>query len=106
VKIELAALISLTLGCGGVSTVDQYAATLPKERLADFREFANNCSKCHGLERALNAHVTSTKHWDLYVARMMRTPGSGISPREAPGILSFLHYHTERRNHETGDEKP
>jgi hypothetical protein len=106
VKIDAPLLaIAMLLGCGATST-EKYAAALPKERLADYREFASNCSKCHALERALDANVSNANHWDLYVARMMRTPGSGISPREAPGIIAFLHYHTEQRNRARGDGTP
>jgi mono/diheme cytochrome c family protein len=104
VRTELSVLLLLA-GCGATS-LGEVEATLPQERRSDYRVFATNCSKCHGLERALNAHVTSNQHWDLYVARMARTPGSGISPREAPAILSFLHYYTEQKNRARGDEKP
>ncbi len=67
---------------------------VPLELRDEYASFATNCSKCHGLSRALNANVTDPKHWDLYVARMMRTAGSAISPHEAPIILRFLHWYT------------
>lgn len=68
---------------------------IPSQLRADYASFADNCSKCHNLSRALNAPVTDTRHWDLYVARMMRTAGSSISAAEAPGILRFLYWYTE-----------
>ena len=67
---------------------------IPAEMQAEYDVFATNCSKCHSLARALNAPVTDVKHWDLYVARMMRTAGSSISPSEAPHILRFLYWYT------------
>jgi len=70
---------------------------LPKELEDDYRVFASNCSKCHGLERPLNAPVTDHKHWERYVAKMMRTPSSGISAAEAPAILAFLFWYTDKR---------
>jgi hypothetical protein len=67
---------------------------IPADVQSDYEVFATNCSKCHALARALNAPVTDVKHWDLYVARMMRTAGSAISPEEAPHILRFLYWYT------------
>jgi hypothetical protein len=73
---------------------------IPADMEADYQVFATNCSKCHALARALNAPVTDVKHWDLYVARMMRTAGSSISPQEAPHILRFLYWYTRERTAE------
>lgn len=72
---------------------------VPLDMRDEYTSFAVNCSKCHGLARALNAPVTDPKHWDLYVARMMRTAGSAISPHEAPVILRFLHWYTASYKH-------
>lgn len=72
-------------------------AEIPAHLRADYTSFVENCSKCHGLERPLTAHVTDTRHWDLYVARMMRTAGSAISESERPKILRFLYWYTERK---------
>lgn len=72
-------------------------AEVPAQLRGDYESFVVNCSKCHGLERPLNAHVTDTRHWDLYVARMMRTAGSAISESERPRILRFLYWYTERK---------
>src|SRR5262245_46197036 len=68
---------------------------VPAALRADYESFAVNCSKCHQLSRALNAPVTNVEHWDIYVAKMMRTAGSAISPQEAPKIIRFLHWYTE-----------
>jgi hypothetical protein len=93
----------LTASCGAAqsnaSTVELPAEVgeLPKDLEDDYRVFANNCSKCHGLERPLSAPVTDHGHWERYVARMMRTPGSGISAGEAPAILAFLFWYTDKR---------
>lgn len=99
-------VLMLLLWCVGCTTPAEQASIylektrVPAELKPDFECFAVHCSKCHQLSRALNAHITSVEHWDRYVARMKRTPGSGISPREAPSILRFLHWHTEARNRE------
>jgi hypothetical protein len=96
----LAGIVLLYTGC---TTSAQHASVyiedvqVPAELKRDFECFAVNCSKCHQLARALNAPITSREHWNRYVARMARTPGSGISPAEAPSILRFLHWHTEQQ---------
>jgi len=93
----LAGLLLLAAACGrqgGRVTQNQ----LPPEVRADYQVFTRNCGKCHSLARALNAPIRDVRQWDAYVAKMMRTPGSGISGREAPDILRFLYYHTRQRN--------
>ena len=60
----------------------------------NFVVFARRCSKCHSLARPLVAGVTNVEHWDHYVARMVRQPGSGITPRDVQPILAFLYYYT------------
>lgn len=93
--------LSLALGaCAGgpPRAASDLAAEVPPELRADYNTFRENCSKCHSLDRPLQAHVDAVGHWDLYVGKMMRTAGSGISKIEAPKILRFLYWYTERRN--------
>jgi hypothetical protein len=95
-----AALVALFTVAGCASPAAQGSAYMDTSRVpaalrSDYESFAVNCSKCHQLSRALNAPVTNVEHWDLYVARMMRTAGSAISPEEKPKILRFLHWYTE-----------
>jgi hypothetical protein len=68
--------------------------TLPPEARADYSVFAERCSKCHALSRPLNSGIVSDDHWALYVSRMRRLPGSGISPEDTAVILRFLHYYS------------
>lgn len=101
-RLALALACGLGLGlsaCGGAAVKSVNAeleAEIPAPLRADYTSFTQNCAKCHGLERALNAHVNDVHHWDLYVAKMMRTAGSAINAREAPRILRFLYWYTER----------
>jgi hypothetical protein len=69
-------------------------STLPAEVRADYAVFAQRCSKCHSLARPLSSGITDEAYWALYVARMRRQPGSGISPDDEPKILRFLHYYS------------
>lgn len=103
-------LVALLLGsCGSpsnqASTVYVDKNQVPAELRDDYASFSVNCSKCHSLARAFNAHVTETAHWDLYVARMVRTPGSSISQEEVPGILRFLYWYTESYDRHTSFAK-
>jgi cytochrome c5 len=70
---------------------------VPADMQSDYESFAVNCSKCHDTARALAAPVTDHKHWDIYVAKMMRTAGSAISAHEAPHILRFLYWYTDHK---------
>jgi len=83
--------------CGRKGVVHIEVSELPRAMQADYLVFADNCGKCHGLARPLNAPIRDVHHWDTYVMKMMRTPGSGISAREIPAILRFLYYYTRTR---------
>lgn len=87
------------LGCrtGQPRVASDLEPEIPASLFADYTSFRENCNKCHALERALTAHVDDVRHWDLYVAKMMRTAGSAISAAEGPKILRFLYWYTERK---------
>ena len=97
----------LMVACGGGQRTGAADATrldltkLPPDIAQAYPVFAAHCSRCHSLGRPINAPVTDVTHWDRYVQRMMKVPGSGINPKEAKIILRFLHYYTtEIRNRE------
>jgi hypothetical protein len=69
-------------------------STLPENMRSDYATYAQRCSKCHSLGRSLNSGITDEKFWSLYVERMRRQPGSGISPKDAKEILRFLDYYS------------
>src|ERR1700712_3494951 len=91
------------VGCNSTSHATSTAilrpdiGAVPADLAADYEVFAHNCSKCHDIDRPLTAPVTDNHHWELYVAKMMRTPSSGISKAEAPHILRFLFWYTDRK---------
>jgi hypothetical protein len=92
----VAALLLSISGCGSSATHSEglEPATLPVELRADYAVFAQRCSKCHSLARPLNSGISDENYWSLYVARMRRQPGSGISQEDAGPILRFLHYYS------------
>ena len=75
--------------------IDVSSYPAPIQEAYDVFEF--RCSRCHSLARPLNAQVTDVTHWDDYVARMRRQPGSGINRRNARQILKFLYFYTRDR---------
>lgn len=95
IALALLFVASMLSACGGLSPAPNMDGYPPDVREA-YPVFAVKCSKCHSLGRPLNAHVEDVKHWDRYVARMRRMPGSGISVRDERPILLFLHYYTKR----------
>jgi hypothetical protein len=90
---------AMLFGCaaGTPRLASDLEAEVPTELRADYHAFTSNCSKCHDLDRPLRAQIDDVRHWDAYVAKMMRTAGSAISARESPKILRFLYWYTERK---------
>jgi hypothetical protein len=58
-------------------------------RLAEKR-----CSRCHPLDRVLDARVSDPADWEAYVRRMRQTPGSGIRAGEEPTLVRCLVHHS------------
>ena len=92
----IAAVIVTTMGCmaSAKHAEELEPATLPAELREDYAVFAQRCSKCHSLARPLNSGISDENYWSLYVARMRRQPGSGITQEDAGPILRFLHYYS------------
>ena len=55
--------------------------------LADAR-----CTRCHTVDRIINAPLQTIPHWQAYVHRMRLQPQSGILPDEELPILRCLVY--------------
>lgn len=95
----VAVVVAILLGCAGSSSVrsgDQVdVSKYPADIQSAYRVFAVRCSRCHTLARPLNARITDPAHWVRYVTRMRRNPSSGINPKDADIILSFLLYYTK-----------
>jgi len=103
----LAAVLVVGLGCAGNPALDREAATWPADVRADYAVFAQRCSKCHSLARPLQSGIDNDDYWRLYVERMRRQPGSGISVADTVPILRFLHVYSlevKKRKGENGGE--
>lgn len=79
-------------GCGSGAGLDP--GRLPPSMRAQYQRFEARCSRCHSLSRPLSAPVDSVEHWEKYLARMRRMPGSGINSQDAAMIMEFLAYYT------------
>ena len=98
VTVVLAGLGAAAAGCSGGLAGEPQADALSPDARADYTLFTLRCSKCHSLARPLNSGIDSDEYWQLYVAKMRRQPGSGISAEDAVAILRFLHrYSVEQR---------
>lgn len=99
------ALVAASIGAGCTTGRSARRGGLAPETVAGFpaeiREayglFASRCSRCHTLSRPLNAPIYDHTHWENYVGRMRRHPGSGISSDNADRILVFLKYYADRK---------
>jgi hypothetical protein len=90
----LAALSSAACPGSDARTEALDPSSLPETVRPDYAVFAQRCSKCHSLSRPLNSGIVDDDYWALYVARMRRQPGSGISLEDSRVILRFLHYYS------------
>lgn len=86
------------VSCSGGSVVVRGegldVSALPADIRAEYGVFAQRCSKCHSLTRALNSGISDDHYWQLYVERMRRQPASGITLEDVPVVLKFLHYYS------------
>jgi hypothetical protein len=107
VSLLFVGFISVSLIACGPRHVDALdPATLPENIRGDYAVFASRCSRCHALARPLNAGITDDEQWKLYVNRMRRQPGSGISMDDQTAVLRFLrHYAGELRAKKKGETK-
>ena len=65
-----------------------------------YERFTNKCSRCHTVARPINSTFTP-EEWRKYVYKMMRKPGSGLTPRTAEEIIRFLIYDAQHRKRKT-----
>lgn len=62
--------------------------------------FTNKCSRCHTVARPINS-TFMPEEWRKYVYKMMRKPGSGLTPKTAEEIIRFLIYDAQHREKKT-----
>ena len=72
--------------------VTAYAPEMQKA----YELFTRKCSRCHTVARPINSTFTP-EEWRKYVYKMMRKPGSGLTPKTAEEIIKFLIYDSEHR---------
>jgi hypothetical protein len=78
----------------GPDTLD--VSSYPPRYQELYKVFEVRCSKCHSLARPLNARLRADE-WRLYVKKMSRRPGSGISEATAEKLTEFLTYYSKLR---------
>ena len=71
-------------------------STYSPEMQESYRLFEQKCSRCHTLARPINSEF-SGEGWRKYVYKMMRKPGSGLTPNTAEPIIQFLIYDSQTR---------
>lgn len=104
-------LLTLAFGCAGGGPPGARSrgegvvvGSIPSELRDEYALFAQRCSKCHSLARALNNGDRDEKYWALYVTRMRRQPSSGIAPEDEPPILRFLNYYSAQLRAESAPD--
>ena len=98
--LALLPLLLALCGCAGAVSERRDGldvSTLPPDVQSDYAVFAQRCSKCHSLARPLESGITEDAYWRMYVEKMRRQPGSGISEADTVPILRFLHWYSVER---------
>jgi hypothetical protein len=104
--IALAALaLGVVASCSGSRTEGLDASKLPENVRSDYDLFARRCSKCHSLARPLTSGISDDEQWVMYVNRMRRQPGSGISYEDQEHILRFLRYYAGELRRKAAEKK-
>lgn len=67
--------------------------------------FTKKCSKCHTIARPINAPYALPDEWNRYIKKMMKKPGSGITPQVAKQVASFLIYDSSVRKKDLLEKK-
>lgn len=62
--------------------------------------FTRKCSRCHTVARPINSTFTP-EEWRAYVYKMMKKPGSGLTPKTVDKIIEFLVYDSQHREKQT-----
>lgn len=91
--------------CSGSRTEGLDPGKVPESLRADYALFTQRCSKCHSLARPLTAGITDDDQWSLYVNRMRRQPGSGISYDDQERILRFLCWHAAELRRQEAEKR-
>lgn len=86
----------------GPDTID--VSAYPQKMQRAYTVFAQQCSRCHTLARAINSQWATSVFWEHYVKRMWRKPGSGINGAEAKQIWEFLVYDSQVRKLDRREE--
>lgn len=96
----LGLLVFASLGCAARAQHGLPPAEVEQmepELKASYALFSVKCARCHTLDRALDADIVDFSHWQNYVARMRKQPGSGISAAHGDRILVFLKHLAEQK---------
>ena len=89
-----AATPKIYLADKGTNFID--VSAYPSEMQENYKLFEQKCSRCHTLARPINSEFTG-EAWRKYVYKMMRKPGSGLTPKTAEPIIQFLIYDSQTR---------
>jgi hypothetical protein len=77
----------------------------PADMKANYKVFAEKCSKCHTIARAINCEFATEDEWERYVKRMMNKGGSMFTAKDGKQIFEFLVYDSKTRKKALYDKK-
>ena len=78
----------------------------PADMKSKYKLFAEKCSKCHTVARAINCEFALDDEWERYIKRMMNKAGpSIISANDGKQIFDFLTFDSKLRKKALFDRK-
>src|SRR5690348_4624147 len=80
-------------------------ATYPAKYQELYKVFEVRCTKCHSLARPVNARL-KPDDWKLYIKKMSRRAGSGISESTGEQIYEFLRFYSLNKNNPDAGTAP
>jgi cytochrome c5 len=70
-----------------------------------YKTFAEVCSKCHTLARAVNCDFVLEDDWERYIKKMMRRGRGLISPEQGLAVFEFAIYDAKIRKRELYEQR-
>jgi cytochrome c5 len=77
----------------------------PADMKANYKVFAEKCSKCHTIARAINCEFALEDEWERYVKRMMNKGGTMFTANDGKQIYDFLVFDSKLRKKALYDKK-
>ena len=81
------------------------ASKYPADMKQKYKTFAEVCSRCHTLARAVNCDFVLEDDWERYIKKMMRRGRGLITPEQGLAVFEFAIYDAKIRKKELYEQR-